>query len=467
MTRPTSPETPEPDPRASRPVSVVPAALFLVSVFYVTEPMEIGFSAGPSMHIIDSEESTLERVDRNVEAHRSGHAGRKVGMIVLAGAGLYWLRSSRNTPCAPRGPIGYLVLAFAAWCLLSVTWSIQPAITLKRLFVLGSLFLGALGIARRFTLSELCRVCVLATGIVAAVGLSSELAFRTLRPWESEYRYSGLNWPAFTCWNLTLFLLSLWIVAGRRIGTWWIPGALTIALAFLTRTRAGTASLIAAGAGQFALTVPVPNQVGATVLAALVVGLGLLGAAFLGVDLPLMLVHTVNLGREESAGDISGRAGVWTGLLPYILARPVTGYGYESFWSETHLRAIGEQNWGVPDAHNGYINLALGVGMVGSAVYSLILFASVVTAFRRRHSGREREYIFAIGVLVTTMFNSLFVAVQLGPYLISFLCMAVIARLGFFPAVSPPDVRDAISRPIPADRNSRPSPLSVARGIAT
>ena len=63
----------------------------------------------------------------------------------------------------------------------------------------------------------------------------------------------------------------------------------------------------------------------------------LLAVTLAGYDPARTVFRSINLGREESAEGFSGRAGVWSMLLPYIAARPIQGYGYESFWTPEHL----------------------------------------------------------------------------------------------------------------------------------
>ena len=88
---------------------------------------------------------------------------------------------------------------------------------------------------------------------------------------------------------------------------------------------------------------------------------------------------TALLGRDAS---LTGRVGIWQLALSSIGKNPIRGYGYSAFWeadSQAAIRIREELHWAVPHAHNGYIDLALGLGLAG-----LLLFAgSYLIAARR------------------------------------------------------------------------------------
>jgi len=118
-------------------------------------------------------------------------------------------------------------------------------------------------------------------------------------------------------------------------------------------------------------------------------------------------------------------------LIPYILERPLRGYGYESFWTEGHLREIGERNWGAPDAHNGYINLTLGVGIVGSGLYIVALLLAMLRSRSDFARSLHSHDLYPACVTFITAVNALCVASQLSPHVMSFASIVVFARLGF------------------------------------
>ena len=222
-------------------------------------------------------------------------------------------------------------------------------VTVRRLLVLSFLCVGALGIVKRYTAEEITRLSLLVTGYMVGGGLCCELVLGSFRPWGDEYRFSGLTWPAFTCWNVSLFVLA--ILAVTRAGREWINfslAALATVLALLTKTRAGAAALALTLVFYATSSWSARSKFFVGLAGAFAISAALLAVTLAGYDPARTVFRSINLGREESAEGFSGRAGVWSMLLPYIAARPIQGYGYESFWTPEHLREIGERNWGVP-----------------------------------------------------------------------------------------------------------------------
>ena len=89
------------------------------------------------------------------------------------------------------------------------------------------------------------------------------------------------------------------------------------------------------------------------------------------------------LGRKP---DLTGRADIWPVLLR-MAPNPVIGAGFESFWLGPRLQAVFNAfpNLFVSEAHNGYIEEYLNLGLVGLSLTIIILvsgYRAAVTAFR-------------------------------------------------------------------------------------
>ena len=103
-------------------------------------------------------------------------------------------------------------------------------------------------------------------------------------------------------------------------------------------------------------------QLGANVWAAIVtciIGLGII-TPFVGGS--TIAAFTSTVGRNAT---LTGRTEVWAGLLPDVMRQPFLGYGFGSFWT---LRRILDHHIG--EAHNGYLEVCLGLGFVGLLFYS-------------------------------------------------------------------------------------------------
>jgi len=67
---------------------------------------------------------------------------------------------------------------------------------------------------------------------------------------------------------------------------------------------------------------------------------------------------------------LTGRTDLWFYVLDAIREKPLFGWGYMAFWTPDGTSATYIQNqirWPAPNAHNGYLELALGLGLVGLA----------------------------------------------------------------------------------------------------
>ena len=87
--------------------------------------------------------------------------------------------------------------------------------------------------------------------------------------------------------------------------------------------------------------------------------------------------HIVNLTGHE--GTLMGRAELWRQLLA-MHTNPVFGVGFESFWLGERLVLIkGNLPWQPNEAHNGYLEIYLNLGLVGL----LMLVGLIIATFRK------------------------------------------------------------------------------------
>lgn len=121
----------------------------------------------------------------------------------------------------------------------------------------------------------------------------------------------------------------------------------------------------------------------------------LVGAA---IVLPVSLLLARNFGEVTATmgrnSSLTGRTDLWRLSLASIERSPILGYGYSAFWdadspAANKIREV--VNWDAPHAHNGFIDLTLGLGLAGF----LLLMSSYLIAARRaidyyrRHLDRE------------------------------------------------------------------------------
>jgi exopolysaccharide production protein ExoQ len=118
------------------------------------------------------------------------------------------------------------------------------------------------------------------------------------------------------------------------------------------------------------------------------------------------LVFNPGIGLAETVGrdsTLTGRTEIWHQALS-LATNPLFGAGYESFWLGSRLERMWAINWWHPiQAHNGYLEIYLDLGLVGVIILAFLLFwgcRSVVKTFRRNPEiGSLKIALFVIAMI--------------------------------------------------------------------
>jgi O-antigen ligase len=109
------------------------------------------------------------------------------------------------------------------------------------------------------------------------------------------------------------------------------------------------------------------------------VGLGFGLIMTLGVSF-LLLTKPASLKRGDATiNTLTGRTEFWAGCLQLIREKPVQGYGYGvagKVWEDPRFQRDGEFLWegsAKASLHNGYLSLAIGLGVIGLVMWLLFL----------------------------------------------------------------------------------------------
>jgi exopolysaccharide production protein ExoQ len=116
---------------------------------------------------------------------------------------------------------------------------------------------------------------------------------------------------------------------------------------------------------------------------------GAVSAAFLAMVGGLVYLVYGNLSSLSEAlgreANLTGRTEIWPAVIDAIKERPVWGYGWGGFWTDwtgpsgLAWKKIGFQ---AAHAHNGVMEVALGLGLVGAAIFLGIYFRTAVRGAR-------------------------------------------------------------------------------------
>ena len=305
------------------------------------------------------------------------------GPIILIQAGLsllaLFLILTRWQRVAAAGLKAWPLLALAAIQILSISWSINPALTTRKdVLELVMLSIG-IYLGERYSINALAKLLAsVLCGTMVLVAILRVTVPRLVLDPDQHNALRGLsqNKNGFGFYiGLTVALLLL--VRFKRFD-WvryvFIPVALGMLLLSHSMTSIAAAAVII-------MTLPIwlvarlqirQRLAGYICVAVAAVGVGSLIALNLTTLLALV-------GRDAT---LTGRTQVWKQLIVAIHHHPILGYGYGSFWtglSGESLDVFVAAGWLAPSAHNAYLDLWLALGIPG-IVMVILIFGDV---FRR------------------------------------------------------------------------------------
>ncbi len=149
-------------------------------------------------------------------------------------------------------------------------------------------------------------------------------------------------------------------------------------------------------------------------LTIMLVGLPFVNKRFIGLY-ALLLVGTLTVtefmfgiysyivGLTGHGATITGRGELWSDLLA-LRTNPIFGVGFESFWLGERLKTISEAHWWHPtEAHNGYLEIYLNLGLIGL----FMLAGLIIAVFRKIRLALLRDSQFGrfrLAFLAATVF---------------------------------------------------------------
>src|SRR4030095_11549028 len=100
---------------------------------------------------------------------------------------------------------------------------------------------------------------------------------------------------------------------------------------------------------------------------------------FLAYSVGITDLVTEMLGRSST---LTGRTNVWAAVVP-LNPNPLLGAGYETFWLGDRLQVLWNLFWWHPiQAHNGYLEVYLNLGLLGLLLVGAFLLISYQRIWR-------------------------------------------------------------------------------------
>ncbi len=276
-----------------------------------------------------------------------------------------------------------LLLLLLAIAVLSIVWSVEPKVTLRReIGLLGSTFF-AMYLATRYSPSELLRLLGWTLGIGALLSLVCGIVLPSYGImgggfWRGIYIHKNAMGRMMAMCAIILLLLTF---SNRKFR--WLTGlgiGLSIGLLLLSQSKGALVVFISLLA-----LLPLYNALRLNYTIAVPLSIVVIIVSAIGLTWLVSESETV-LGAFGKDATLTGRTDIWTAAVDMINQRPVLGYGYGAFWlglgSEYSAYVWNYAGWEVPNAHNGFIDLTLDLGYLGISVFLIGFLMNYLQAVR-------------------------------------------------------------------------------------
>jgi len=335
--------------------------------------------------------------------------GDPIQQIVLvaaySGLLLCWWYWRQMVPVAVKGWLIWLVVG---WAIISVLWSQDPILTIRRSVTLLLATLYGLFLAVRYPPLTVLRLL----GSAMIVILSASLISVVLgAPWATIDRYypgswNGVMYHKNALGRLSVLALIVFGVLFQQTTRLWRIGWAVAALAGL---------LLIIGS----------QSVSAIVVLGLVVIAGLMlvlintlshqqqlqvAALSLGTAMPvgsLMWFFSAEIAAFLNRDlTLTGRFPLWQTLWPIAWKQSLLGYGFGAFWLdsgrmiELDIALMRQRFWWALHAHNGYLDIWLEVGLIGLVLTCILLIVALWRSLIMIQKKQAGSYLYFVCLFI-------------------------------------------------------------------
>ncbi|HRI87316.1 MAG TPA: O-antigen ligase family protein [Candidatus Hydrogenedentes bacterium] len=408
-----------------------------------------------------------------LEKHAAdGNVKRQIGFLGAGAFGFLVMVGARRKSLQVNGTLALLVFFLLTWILLSVTWADERTLSARRLVVIATLCFGAIAVACSLTPREIMLFVLFSSMVYLVAGITSEIAIGTFTPTAERYRFSGTLHPNNQGVNCSLILLAsiTALHTEKRFKSLFIACA-GLAFLFLVLTKSRT-SLLAFLVTFAVYSVLVYGRSRHFAYICTLATTAVLIVLFVASDaVAPALERSLLMGRtdQDISGTMSltGRLPLWQDLIEYAAVRPFQGYGYGSFFTVEHIREISDrQGWPIAECHSVFLEVLLGLGVIGLIAYSLIQFIGIAVAARYFRVTLDPHFAFLGGLLVLGVIGGFSESTLLVPTMQTFVQFIT---LGYFGFVAGPPLVEAFASSRDRRRFSAPAlrrPTAMPRGHA-
>ncbi len=335
--------------------------------------------------------------------------GDPIQQIVLvaaySGLLLCWWYWRQMVPVAVKGWLIWLVVG---WAIISVLWSQDPILTIRRSVTLLLATLYGLFLAVRYPPLTVLRL--LGSAMIVILG-ASLISVVLGAPWATIDRYypgswNGVMYHKNALGRLSVLALIVFGVLFQQTTRLWRIGWAVAALAGL---------LLIIGS----------QSVSAIVVLGLVVIAGLMlvlintlshqqqlqvAALSLGTAMPvgsLMWFFSAEIAAFLNRDlTLTGRFPLWQTLWPIAWKQSLLGYGFGAFWLdsgrmiELDIALMRQRFWWALHAHNGYLDIWLEVGLIGLVLTCILLIVALWRSLIMIQKKQAGSYLYFVCLFI-------------------------------------------------------------------
>lgn len=294
------------------------------------------------------------------------------------------------------------------WSLLSAVWSVNSTNTLFYATMLAA------NLAIGYVLAEHLspqRFLAIFGWVLAALVLGSLLLYLAAPDIASTARYGGSGLiggrqmhgvfahKADAGYYSAMLLVMLLIGVGPRLGR--LARAFLVLAAIASVVLSNSSTALAASVVVVALAITLQNAGRWRNIAIIGVALSVIAFSFL---VPMVGLGSVTEVLNRDAG-LTGRVPIWASGLEFMGRKPWLGYGYQAFFDAGKYSPAWEL-WArlvyfrAPDFHNTSIDIGVSLGVIGLALYVLLLTRAFFVAFNRHIDMNVRVVLVALLTLL-------------------------------------------------------------------
>jgi O-antigen ligase len=284
----------------------------------------------------------------------------------------------------------FIIWLLVLWTFVSVTWSYAPDITFRRSVALIGTTLFAIYLANRFSLDQ----NFIFLGISFSLVMLASYIFTFFFPTDLGWTGVFLTKNELTRTSLLAAMVFVYLLRTTKRVFWFV--SLLAALILMYKSSSATGIILTImGLGIIMLFFllrhfPKNKKHNAIVL---------FGIMTIFVSASIVLNWENLLSFLQRDATLTGRILLWNLVWWAIQKNPVLGYGYGGFWNgwEGPSAVIWDTlHWFPPHAHNGFLDIALDLGLMGVFFYILVYGSFILSLFRDRQQSISYSVIMSL-----------------------------------------------------------------------